>query len=71
MSLNMNEANQQIKKAGENNVRAVPMAGQSVQGGDYQIEIREGTNWTPVMTGVQKQVAESIINQAVNRVILG
>ena len=67
----MNEATQKIKKAGKNNVRTVPMAGQSIQGGDYQIEVRNNDNWTPVVTGVQKSVAESIVSQAINRVILG
>ena len=71
MTVDMNEAIRKIKSAGENNVRSVPMSGQSVQGGDYQIEIREGSNWITVVTGVQKAVAESIVSQAVNRVILG
>jgi hypothetical protein len=71
MTVNMNETIQKIKKVGEANVRSVPMQGQSVQDGQYQIEIREGSTWTPIVTGVKKQVAESIISQAVNRVILG
>ena len=67
----MNETIQKIKSVGEANVRAVPMHGQSVQDGQYQIEIQEGSTWTPIVTSVKKQVAESIINQAINRVILG
>jgi hypothetical protein len=71
MPHNLNETIQQIKAAGANNARAVPMSGQSVANGDYQIEIKESNSWKVVMSGIKKQMAEDLIAQAVNRVILG
>ena len=69
--INLNEAVQKIKQVGGTNVRAVPMSGQSVQGGQFQIEVKEGGAWSPIVSGVSKKIAEDIINQAINRVILG
>lgn len=71
MIFNLNEAVQKIKSVGGTNVRTVPMAGQSIQGGQFQIEINEGGAWSPIVSGVSKKIAEDIINQSINRVILG
>lgn len=71
MAVNVNEAIQQIRKAGIQFVRSVPMPGQNVNTGDYQIEIKKDDSWTPVATGITKKIAEDIISQATNRVILG
>lgn len=71
MPINVNEAIQQIKRVGSTSARAVPMPGQSVTEGDYQIEINEGGSWRPIVTGIKKKIAEDIISQAVNKVILG
>lgn len=71
MVANINEAVARIKKVGSSHVRSVPMPGQNVNTGNYQIEIDEGNGWTPIVVGVQRSIADSIIQQAVNKVILG
>jgi len=71
MPININEAIQKIKKAGATSVRTIPMSGESVDGGDYQIEIQVGSSWEPIVTGVKKSMAEDIVRQATNRVLLG
>lgn len=68
---NLSEAIQQIKTAGAKNVRVVPMSGQPVNTGLYMVEVRQGSNWVGIVDGVSKAVAEGIVSQAVNRVILG
>jgi hypothetical protein len=70
MVANINEAVEAIKRVGGTNARIVPMPGQDVNG-RQQVEIREGTSWNPVVTGVSRKMAEDIIAQAVNKVILG
>lgn len=69
--MDLNDAIQKIKAAGANNVRAVPMPGQNVVSGKYQIEIKEGGSWGVVVNGATKALAEGIIHQATNRVICG
>ena len=69
--INLNEAIQHIKKAGEANVRSTPMSGQNVHSGLYAIEICEGGSWRAVAEGMTKMTAENIIQQATNRVICG
>jgi hypothetical protein len=71
MSININEAIQKIKAVGPKNVRVVPMPGQNVNSGDYQIEVLNGGSWSSIVLGIKKSMAEDIINQATNRVILG
>jgi len=71
MAINLNETIQKIKKAGVNNVRAVPMAGQNVNTGQYMIEIKEGNAWVPIVEGIPRVTADNIIQQATNRVICG
>lgn len=71
MTANINEAIQKIKKVGGTNARIVPMAGQNVLEGKVQIEVRDGGNWQAVVSGITQKMAEDIIAQATNRVILG
>ena len=71
MSIDINAATVRIRKAGAGKVRVVPMAGQNVLTGKHQIEIMENDVWTPVATGMTKQIAESIVSTAVNKVICG
>jgi len=71
MAVNINEAIMKIRAAGPANVRSVPMEGQNVHTGQYQIEIKETDTWVPVAIGITKIIADNIISQAVNRVICG
>ena len=72
MAINVSEAVQLIKKAGPHRTRIVPASGQSVVDGNHQIEIRESNDqWTVIVAGVKKGMAESIVAQAANNVILG
>lgn len=70
MPANINEAIQKIKAVGPNSVRIVPMQGQPVDG-DHQVEIHENGSWTPVVIGIKRPMAEDIVRQATNRVLLG
>lgn len=70
MIANINEAVESIKRVGGTNARIVPMPGQDVNG-KQQIEIHEGATWRPVVSGVSRKMAEDIIAQATNKVILG
>lgn len=69
MSININEATLKIKKAGAGKVRCVPMPGQNVNTGHYQIEIQEGTEWTIIAEGMTRFMANDLIEQALNRII--
>lgn len=69
--INVNEATMKIKAAGANNVRVVPRPGQNVQSGEYQIEIKDGSSWQTIAVCPNRSIADSIVNQAVNKVILG
>ena len=71
MFININEAISKIKSAGANRVRSVPVPGQHVSSGRYQIEILEGTGWVPIAECPNKKIADDIISQATNNVILG
>jgi hypothetical protein len=68
--MNINEAVQKIKKVGVANVRVLPMEGQSFTG-LHKIEIRDQGAWAIVLEGLEKCMAESLVRQAVNKVILG
>jgi len=70
MVLNINEAIAKIKAVGATNVRSVPMPG-NTPSGQYQVEIKENAVWVPIVTGLNKRMAEDIITQATNRVLLG
>jgi hypothetical protein len=71
VSINLNETTAAIRKAGAVNVRVVPMKGQTIDG-EHQIEIQNvpGT-WQTILTGIKKPMAESIVRDATNRVLLG
>ena len=70
MVLNINEAIAKIKAVGPTNVRSVPMPGNTPTG-QYQVEVKEGVTWMPIITGLTKRMAEDVIAQATNRVLLG
>lgn len=70
MTANINEAVQKIRQVGGTNARVVPMDGHGLDGLHY-VEIRENGSWHAVVSGVTKKMAEDIISQATNRVILG
>lgn len=70
--MNISEAIVRIKAVGACKARAVPMPGQHVSQGQYQIEVFENSAWNAILEGVpSKQVADGIIQQATNRVICG
>ncbi len=71
MSVDINSATAVIKRAGARNVRVLPMVGQSITEGDYQIEVKENDSWHVVVTGIKKVLAEQLVQQALNRVICG
>lgn len=71
MVFNLNETVNKIKSVGSPNVRSVPMQGNDPVNGLYQIEIYEGGVWKALVSGLKKPMAEDIIRQALNRVILG
>lgn len=71
MTANINETVMKIKKVGGSNARVVPMNGQDAIGGLQQIEIREGNTWHAVLSGLTRKLAEDIISNATNKVILG
>ena len=69
--INLNEAIITIKRAGTHNVRVVPMDGENAIDGKCQIEVKEAANWEAIVSGVSKNIADGIVSQATNRVILG
>ena len=69
--MNLQEAIQQVKKAGPTRVRCTPMPGQNVNTGNYCVAINEGGTWRTVIDGLPKSTAEDIIRQATSRVLLG
>jgi hypothetical protein len=71
MPVNLNEALIRLRKAGATACRAVPMHGQDVHTGQYQIEVQEGGKWNVLIEGLQRSSADDIIKQATNRMILG
>lgn len=71
MSINVNEAVATIKKVGANNTRVIQMPNQSLDG-LHQIEVQLNPGvWQPILTGIKKTMAENIVREATNRVILG
>lgn len=71
MSLDLNSAIVEIKKAGVRGVRALPMPNQHVTTGKYVIEVLDNGVWRSIVEGVPKSIADSLIAQATNRVICG
>ena len=71
MSINVNDAVQAIRKAGSINTRISQMAGETMDG-SHQIEVQNSPGiWQVVLVGIKKPLAESIVREATNRVILG
>jgi hypothetical protein len=68
--VNIVEVTEQIKAAGSIKVRVVPMPGNNING-KYQIDVLKGIEWSPIIEGLEKTMAESIVQQAFNRVICG
>lgn len=69
--LNLNEAISRIKSVGVHNVRIVPMQNESVIDGNHQIEVNESGAWTTIIAGIKRNIAEDLVRQATNKVILG
>ena len=69
--INLDKAMHDMKSAGAKSIRAVPMPGQSVATGLYQIEVKQEAGWAVLVEGMPKKTAEQMISQATNRVILG
>jgi hypothetical protein len=69
--VNISEAILLIKQAGATNVKMVPMSGQNINTGNYQIEIMKSGIWEVVVAGMPKVTAESIVAQATSGVICG
>ena len=61
----------QLKAAGIKNIRIIPMEGQSVLDGNQRIEILKDGQWVAVVSNISKKIAEDMVKQAGNRVILG
>lgn len=68
--MNLTEVVAKIKSAGKDKVRIVaedsnqPMAKQLIQ-------VMENGCWVTILSSPEKQLAEKVVGQAVNRVILG
>mgnify|MGYP001594996388 CR=1 FL=1 len=65
MTANINDAIQKIKSLGLSNTRIVSSGEKSC------IEVRENGQWNKVIVGVTQRIAEDIVAQATNKVILG
>jgi hypothetical protein len=63
--INMNEAVTKIKQIGTANTRIIESSGAC------SIEVYQDGKWDPLVVGVTKRIAEDIVSQATNRVILG
>lgn len=59
------EAVDKIRQVGTNNTRITPV------GNKCKIEVNIGGNWAALLSNLDRNVAEDIIRQATNRVILG
>lgn len=68
MAQNVTEAVSRIKHAGASNARKVPDP--NTKDG-FRIEINENGQWVTVIAGVSDAIAEDVLRQASNRVILG
>lgn len=70
MRVDINGVNLAIRNAGSINTRITPMSDKSADG-LYMIEVREGSEWRPILTDVKRNIAESIVASSVNKVLLG
>jgi len=66
--MNMSPLVDKIKNSA--NSRVVPMPGESIDG-KYQIEVYTNNKWETIISGLGKSIAEDIVRQASNKVILG
>jgi hypothetical protein len=71
MTVNINDAIQKIKQVGASKTRIVPMEGQNALEGHQRIEILLDGKWESVVSGLNRKMAEELVAQASNRVILG
>lgn len=60
------EAVAQMKQVGEENIRKVPTSE-----GKIDIQIQKGGHWLTVLKNLNPAIADDVIRQASNRVILG
>ena len=66
MSINPDAITETIKRAGKINTRVTPTAD-----GKTQIEINEGGSWRVIQSGISQRIAENLVKQATQGVILG
>jgi hypothetical protein len=62
----LKEALNKIREVGPTNTRITPVSGTK----NVKIEVQANGAWVTVVTDVTRMMAEDILNQAVNRVIL-
>lgn len=65
--MTIKEAVERMKKAGESKTRLVPITGTN----QVNIQVDMGQGWATIMKGVERPMAEDILRQAKDRVILG
>jgi len=70
MAINISEALAEMRKAGPRGIKTMPMPGQSINTGSYQIDIARDGQWITILEGLPRATAESLIAQALNRVIM-
>ncbi len=70
MTANINEAISKIKLVGRANTRIVKEDG-NISTEKSRIEVKEQGTWVTVVSGVSFKMAEDIVSQASNNVILG
>lgn len=63
--MNMKEIISQLRQAGKKNIRIVQ------QQEECTIEVNNGSSWSPVLSGIKKDLAEDIVQQSVGNVLLG
>lgn len=62
--VNLTETVNAIKAAGPLKVRIVPQTGEHYETGLYVIEILKESSWCPILSGVPRQTADNLVNQA-------
>ena len=65
MGINLNETVSTIKRVGSANTRIVSTGDKCI------IEVNENGAWSELLGGLNRKMAEDIVSQAANRVILG
>ena len=63
----LQEAVAKIRQVGITNVRISPISGDT----KHQIEIMESGSWIKILSPMEKNMAEDVLRQASNKVILG